>query len=412
MKKLLVILIIIFNSNNSLALDEIILNCEGKIRQTDSSFVSENKIESFYEELKFQINTTNEVMWVTRENTSHAFMRPSVYVKKNPQKLELGSLKISNNNRSFTLSSKIKTKIYPASDSNFSKLTVDGIRSRFSLDSRKYEGKFFVTFYLKDGSRYRMTEFDFESNCSGADKLLTALNQRDDNFDIDDDEIIPASSGTGFVISKEGHMITNFHVVEGCSNVKALYNGSEHESEILAVDKVNDLAVIKASIKPKEIYKISETDGQLLEDVIVAGYPLGKKVSASIKATSGTITALSGLGNNYGEFQTDAALNSGNSGGPIIDEMGNVVGVAVSKIQEEGVESFNFGIKSSILRVFLNSNKINLLPSNKKEMKKKDLGKLITDATIYLDCLMTGKQIKKLIREKSNSQKAIYKNFN
>ena len=124
-------------------------------------------------------------------------------------------------------------------------------------------------------------------------------------------------------------MITNFHVVEGCSNVKALYNGSEHESEILAVDKVNDLAVIKASIKPKEIYKISETDGQLLEDVIVAGYPLGKKVSASIKATSGTITALSGLGNNYGEFQTDAALNSGNSGGPIIDEMGNVVGVAV-----------------------------------------------------------------------------------
>tara|TARA_B100000941_G_C27969521_1_gene285601 strand:- start:62 stop:325 length:264 start_codon:yes stop_codon:yes gene_type:complete len=87
MKKLLVILIIIFNSNNSLALDDIILNCEGKIRQTDSSFVSENKIESFYEELRFQINTTNEVMWVTRENTSHAFMRPSVYVKKNPQKL-------------------------------------------------------------------------------------------------------------------------------------------------------------------------------------------------------------------------------------------------------------------------------------------------------------------------------------
>ena len=88
--------------------------------------------------------------------------------------------------------------------------------------------------------------------------------------------------------------------------------------------------------------------------------------------------------------------------------MGNVVGVAVSKIQEEGVESFNFGIKSSVLRIFLNTNEIKLFPSNKKIMKKKDLGELITDATIYLDCLMTGKQIKEILAQEKASQKAMY----
>ena len=156
------------------------------------------------------------------------------------------------------------------------------------------------------------------------------------------------------------------------------------------------------------VYSISNKDGQLLEEVIVAGYPLGKKVSASIKATSGTVTALAGLGDNYSEFQTDAALNSGNSGGPIINEFGNVVGVAVSKIQQEGVESFNFGIKSSVLKIFANSIGIKFLPPNNKEMKKKDLGSLITEATIYLDCWMTGKEIKKIIAKNQNSKKAFY----
>ena len=88
--------------------------------------------------------------------------------------------------------------------------------------------------------------------------------------------------------------------------------------------------------------------------------------------------------------------------------MGNVVGVAVSKIQKEGVDSFNFGVKSSILKIFASSNGIEFLPPNNKEMKRKDLGELITEATIYLDCWMTGKEIKKLIAQSQKSQKAFY----
>ena len=91
--------------------------------------------------------------------------------------------------------------------------------------------------------------------------------------------------------------------------------------------------------------------------------------------------------------------------------MGNVVGVAVSKIQQEGVDSFNFGIKSSILKIFANANGLNFLPQNDKEMKKKELGELITEATIYLDCLMTGKQLKKILSKKNASQKAFYSEY-
>ena len=227
---------------------------------------------------------------------------------------------------------------------------------------------------------------------------------------IDDNKVVAASSGTGFFVTNNGHMITNNHVIDVCKKVKTIYNGKEYEAKILAVDRMNDLAIIKADVRPEKIYSISQNDAGLLEEVIVAGYPLGKKISASIKATSGTITALAGIGDNYAEFQTDAALNSGNSGGPVINDKGNVVGVAVSKWQEEGVESFNFGVKSSVLIIFANANSIKFAAPNYREMKKKNLGELITKATVYLECWMTGKQIKELIAKK-NSRKAFYSEY-
>lgn len=407
MKKIIISLFLLFIPNISIA-QFVTLNCEGEIRSvTTDRNGKTSKTEAFYEILDFNI-IENKVVWVITE-TSHNFLRPTVY--KPTKEVGYGFVRTSPNKKSFSFSDKAQTKSM-ADTKYFSKNVVDGIKSRFSSDTGRYIGSFYVSMYEKDGSMYSLHEYDFEANCSNVNNLLVALDQNTDSINVADDEIVPASSGTGFIITNSGHMVTNYHVVQGCHNVKALYNGKEYDTEVLAVDKINDLAVIKANLRPRKIYSISSEDGQLLEEVIVAGYPLGKKVSASIKATSGTITALSGLGDNYGEFQTDAALNSGNSGGPVIDEMGNVVGVAVSKIQEEGVESFNFGIKSSILRVFLKSNKINLIPPKKREMKKKELGQLITDATIYLDCFMTGKQLKKLIRDQANSQKAIYNNFN
>ena len=230
-------------------------------------------------------------------------------------------------------------------------------------------------------------------------------------IEIDDNKIVAASSGTGFFVSETGHIITNHHVIDECNDVKINLNDKILDVRVLSADKKNDLAIIKADIKPPGVFSIANEDVKLLEDIIIAGYPLGKKVSSAIKTSKGSVTALAGFGDNYSEFQTDAALNQGNSGGPIMDQKGNVVGVAVAAYGKKvGVESFNFGIKSSTLKTFAKANGLNFLAPNDTELSNKDLGKLITSATIYLECHMTGAKIKKMIAD-LNSQKAFFSEY-
>ena len=89
-------------------------------------------------------------------------------------------------------------------------------------------------------------------------------------------------------------MVTNNHVIDSCDTVKAHYKGREINANILFVDRTNDLSIIKANIKPDRVFPVSNEDVSLLEDIIVAGYPLGKNISASIKTFKGSVTALAG----------------------------------------------------------------------------------------------------------------------
>ncbi len=226
-----------------------------------------------------------------------------------------------------------------------------------------------------------------------------------------EEKIVPAASGTGFFVSRTGHIITNHHVIEDCEAVKVSFKGDEVRARVLATDKFNDLAILKTNLTPRHVYSVSNEDVQLLEDVVIAGYPLGKRISASIKTSKGSVTSLAGYGDNYSQFQTDAALNQGNSGGPIMDQKGNVVGVAVAAYgKKEGVESFNFGIKASTLKTFARSNNLTFLPPNNRDLSNRDLGKLITNATLYIECWMTVAQIKQKIAEAEN-RKAFFSDF-
>ena len=229
-------------------------------------------------------------------------------------------------------------------------------------------------------------------------------------LDIDDDEIISASSGSGFFVSKKGHIVTNFHVIDNCNVVKVNFKGKQVNTKIIAIDKKNDLAIIQTDINPSKVLPVSNKDVTLLQDVIVAGYPLGKNISSAIKMHKGSVTALTGYEDNYSNFQTDATINQGNSGGPIIDKYGNVVGIAVATWVEQGVQGIHFGIKSSVLKTFANSKELNFLPPNRKEISEKKLGELISDSTIYLECWMTGAKIKKMIA-KADSKKAFFSEF-
>ena len=191
-------------------------------------------------------------------------------------------------------------------------------------------------------------------------------------------------------------------MVEGCDINKLSFKGSQTEVKVLAIDKVNDIAILKSNAKPDVIFPVSNEDVSLLEDVIVAGFPLGKQISSAIKTHKGVVTALAGAGDNYSFFQTDAAINQGNSGGPIINQKGNVVGIAVATWVEEGVQGVHFGIKSSTLKTFANANGLSFASPNFRDQSNKALGELITKGTVYVECHMTVTKIKKMIAQAEN----------
>jgi S1-C subfamily serine protease len=225
------------------------------------------------------------------------------------------------------------------------------------------------------------------------------------------------STGTGFLISKMGHAITNAHVVQNCKKITIGDNANKQvPAELVNTDRNNDLALLKlstlemASAESKSlIQKLSivvvplasqgllrSEDVNLGEKVLVAGYPFGDLFSNTIKVTSGVVSATRGLGDDSGEFQLDAAVQPGNSGGPIYDSSGNIVGVVVAQLDKLKMakaigslpENVNFGIKASTVRQFLISSG---LPSKKAEQTEEkstqQLAEIAKNQALMVMCL-------------------------
>ena len=225
------------------------------------------------------------------------------------------------------------------------------------------------------------------------------------------------ASGTGFYVSNAGHVITNDHVVDGCKDIKVQSTGTDISTVILATDPKNDLALLKASHTPSMYFSISNNDPEELQDVIVAGYPFGDAFSSTIKFTQGVVSSLAGIGNDYSQFQIDAAIQPGNSGGPIVDSYGNILGVAVAKLglkkimDDYGVvpENTNFGIKASAVRNLMVGNNVKVKSPQSKTVTTSEKVKSIKAATVHLTCWMTVAQIDKM--RKAENGKVLFKKF-
>lgn len=220
----------------------------------------------------------------------------------------------------------------------------------------------------------------------------------------DVDQTYKVASGTGFFVSEEGHLITNNHVIDGCKEIKIHSKGEIFDTVTLANDPQNDLALLKSGATPDAYFSLSTELPYALQDVIVAGFPFGDRVSSSLKFTQGIVSSVTGLGNNYSEIQIDAALQPGNSGGPILDEYGNVIAVAVAKLDMKKIlddygvipENTNFGVKASAVRNLMEGNLVKPSKPRIRTMSKRDLSALATDATLFLSCWMTTAQIEQL----------------
>ena len=155
-------------------------------------------------------------------------------------------------------------------------------------------------------------------------------------------------AGSGWIIDKDGYIVTNNHVVEGADSVTVTLNdGSKFSAAVVKTDPLTDLAVVK--IDAHNLPALDIGDSSILEigDWVVA---VGNALGMGISATSGIVSALdvslsaSADQTLYGLIQTDAAINPGNSGGPLVNMAGEVVGIDSIKVAQVGVEGMGYAI--------------------------------------------------------------------
>ena len=182
------------------------------------------------------------------------------------------------------------------------------------------------------------------------------------------DGTLLVSSGTGFLVSSTGHVLTNNHVVEGCTRQTFQLRGDlAVEAERLAVNAVTDLALLKTTLTTTTPAQFrGGTSLRLGDEVVVYGFPLLGDLSSQGNLTYGIVSALSGLNDDLSRMQMTAQIQPGNSGGPVMDRAGQIVGVVVETANDEYFRSergavpqnVNFAIRDSLARSFLDTNNV------------------------------------------------------
>lgn len=166
------------------------------------------------------------------------------------------------------------------------------------------------------------------------------------------DEMVEQGSGSGIIISTDGYIVTNQHVIDGAQEVSIILNtGDEITAQIIGQDVKTDLAVLKIDTDKTLTAAVlgDSTSVQVGELAVAIGNPMGQEFSGSV--TAGIISAVNRTmtieNRTYNLLQTDAAINSGNSGGALINQYGEVIGINSVKLSESGVEGMGFAIAIS-----------------------------------------------------------------
>ena len=179
------------------------------------------------------------------------------------------------------------------------------------------------------------------------------------------------ATGSGFVVSPAGYALTNYHVVEGCGEIRLPTGVSVAH---VASDPQTDLALLKIPGEFPDSASFRAGRGiRAGDDVVAIGFPLQGILTSDPSVTTGTISALAGPGDDRRMLQMTAPIQPGNSGGPLLDMSGNVVGVVVSKLDALEIaeltgdipQNVNFAVHASLARIFLDAHNIeyNMAPS-------------------------------------------------
>ena len=237
------------------------------------------------------------------------------------------------------------------------------------------------------GKRTGFVSFDTKINL----EIANLIYQKDIDSEaapVEKDDEKYTSSGSGFIISQKGYVVTNYHVIEKIEKcyVELRMNNEvkTYEAEVVQKDPKSDLAILKIkgakldSVKFKIPYTYPTAASAVGTQVFTLGYPMAlTSMGKEVKFTDGKISAKTGYQGDIGSYQTSVPVQPGNSGGPLFDNEGRLVGVINAKIME--ADNVSYAIKSSNLR-----NLYELLPEQIEEVAKSEIATLSLENKIKL----------------------------
>ena len=207
-----------------------------------------------------------------------------------------------------------------------------------------------------------------------------------------------SATGSGFAVADGGVMTAN-HVVEGCRRLMLRNaSGQRAAASVAAADPHRDVALLRVAtgFAPPLTFR----DGppvEIGESVVTYGFPLSGLLSSGPTLTTGNISALAGLRDNRMNFQISAPVQPGNSGGPLLDAQGHVIGVVVSKLNAAQVakitggdipQNINFAIKGNEAAAFLVAHNVPVphAPSDGPELKPQRIGEIVNAGIVFIQC--------------------------
>ena len=207
--------------------------------------------------------------------------------------------------------------------------------------------------------------------------------------------------GTGFVVSANGHIVTNNHVIDGCSDLKGNLTGeAAMVLRVVSSDANNDLALLQAPSTAtfREFARIRDRSIRSGDSVVAIGFPFHGLLTSDFTVTTGIVSSLSGMRNDSRFLQISAPVQPGNSGGPLFDTTGQIVGVVTAKIPVLRIaaatgtipENINFAIKTGALRDFLDNSVVPYQTAEPKgELKTTDIASNARAYTMLISCTGT-----------------------
>jgi hypothetical protein len=204
-------------------------------------------------------------------------------------------------------------------------------------------------------------------------------------------------TGTGFAVSATTHVVTNAHVAAGCRTLRVLQGNASAAATLVAVDHDADLALLRTDLRTPSVAALRSTPPLRVGETVVSfGFPLSGALSKEGNLTTGNVSALAGLRDDPTYLQMTAPVQPGNSGGPLLDAAGHVIGVVTAKLDAVAIakrtgdipQNVNFAIKAQVLRALLKANSVQFdEAASDRTLETADIAELARAFTVQLECV-------------------------